>query len=104
MRYIQCTIFKIILFLAVLGLPCYAGFSLVVVSGGYSVVVVYRLLSAVALRHVHSELWRPGSRAQAQYFPDYGIEPMSPALAGGFFYTEPPGKSYIFYFFFRYIF
>ena len=24
--------------------------------------------------------------------PDPGIEPMSPALAGGFFTTEPPGK------------
>ena len=25
--------------------------------------------------------------------PDPGIKPMSPALAGGFFTTEPPGKS-----------
>ena len=25
-------------------------------------------------------------------FPDPGIEPLSPALAGGFFTTEPPGK------------
>ena len=25
--------------------------------------------------------------------PGQGIEPMSPALAGGFFITEPPGKS-----------
>ena len=24
--------------------------------------------------------------------PDPGIDPMSPALAGGFFTTEPPGK------------
>ena len=24
--------------------------------------------------------------------PDPGIEPMSPALSGGFFTTEPPGK------------
>ena len=24
--------------------------------------------------------------------PDSGIKPMSPALAGGFFTTEPPGK------------
>jgi len=24
--------------------------------------------------------------------PDPGIKPMSPALAGGFFTTEPPGK------------
>ena len=27
--------------------------------------------------------------------PDPGIEPMSPALAGGFFTTEPPGKLYM---------
>ena len=25
-------------------------------------------------------------------FSDPGIEPVSPALAGGFFTTEPPGK------------
>ena len=56
-----------------LGLPCYAGFSLVVVSGGCSVVAVYRLLSAVALRHMHSALWRPGSRAQAQYLWPLGF-------------------------------
>ena len=27
------------------------------------------------------------------HFPDPGIKPASPALAGGFFTTEPPGKS-----------
>ena len=27
--------------------------------------------------------------------PDLGIEPMSPALAGGFFTTEPPGKPFL---------
>ena len=26
------------------------------------------------------------------YLPDLGIKPTSPALAGGFFTTEPPGK------------
>ena len=28
--------------------------------------------------------------------PDPGIEPTSPALAGGLFTTEPPGKPYIY--------
>ena len=48
-------------------------------------------------------LWIPGSRAQAQLLsctglaalwnlPGPGIERMSPALAGGFFTTESPGK------------
>ena len=27
------------------------------------------------------------------YLPNPGIEPKSPALAGGFFTTEPPGKA-----------
>ena len=36
--------FFLSLFLAVLGLCCYAGFSLVVASGGYSLVEVNRLL------------------------------------------------------------
>ena len=30
-----------------------------------------------------------------------GIEPVSPALAGGFFTSEPPGKFRIFFFFFN---
>ena len=28
--------------------------------------------------------------------PGPGMEPVSPELAGGFFNTEPPGKSYFF--------
>ena len=31
--------------------------------------------------------------------PGPGLEPMSPALAGGFLTTGPPGKSEIFFFF-----
>ena len=27
--------------------------------------------------------------------PDPGVEPMSPALADGFFTTEPPGKPFV---------
>ena len=40
-------------FLAVLGLRCCAGFSLVVARGGYSVVVAHDLLMTVASRHEH---------------------------------------------------
>ena len=32
--------------------------------------------------------------------PDQGIEPVSPALSGGFFSTEPPGTPVILFFFF----
>ena len=51
------------------------------------------------------KLWLLGSRAQTQYlwcmdlvacdmwdFPSPGIKSVSPALVGGFFTTEPPGK------------
>ena len=46
-------------FLAVLGLRCCVGFSLVVVSGGYSVVVVRGLLSVAsfALKHGLESAW-----------------------------------------------
>ena len=42
------TILCIYLFLAMLGLHCCSGFSLVVASGGYPLVAVLRLLIAVA--------------------------------------------------------
>ena len=54
--YLICIII-LFLFLALLGLCCYVGFSLVVVSGGYSLVVVCGVLT-VGL------LWQStGSRA-----------------------------------------
>ena len=40
--------FLLFIFLAVLGLYCFVGFSLVAASGGYSLVGVHRLLIAVA--------------------------------------------------------
>ena len=89
------------------------GFSLVVVSGGYSAVVVCGLLSggffcceARALEHVgfsdcvsqalEHRLNSCGSRAELPHgmwdLPGSGTESISPALAGGFFTNEPPGK------------
>ena len=74
------------LFLAVLGLPCCTGFPLVVVSG---------LLFAVASLVVEHGLSSCGTWAQSLRgmwdLPGSGIEPVSPALAGRFFTTEPPG-------------
>ena len=35
-------------------------------------------------------------------FPRSGVEPVSTALAGGFFTTEPPGKRYLFIFIYGY--
>ena len=76
------------------------GLSLVAASGGYSAVAVHWLLIAVASRCRAQALdHRPSScGAQAwllhsmQDLPGLGIKPMSPALAGGFFTTQPPGK------------
>ena len=76
------------------------GLSLVAASGGYSAVAVHWLLIAVASRCRAQALdHRPSScGAQAwllhsmQDLPGRGIKPMSPALAGGFFTTQPPGK------------
>ena len=84
----------------VLGLPCRTGFSLVVESGGYSLLQCsgfllwwLLLLWSRALEHRLS-----GCGAGAQMLcgmwdlPRPGMEPTCPALAGGFFTTEPPGK------------
>ena len=104
-----------------LGLDCWTGFSLVVPSGDYSSVVFRRLLivgsfsycrawalKCAGFRSCGTELSSCGFRALEHWFSSYsaqakllcsmwnlpgsGIKPLSPALAGGFFTTEPPGK------------
>ena len=59
LEFANLNILFIYLFLAVLGLHCCKGFSLVVASEGYSLAVVCRLLIAVA-----SLVWSTGSRLQ----------------------------------------
>ena len=112
------------LLMAVLGLCCCTGFSLVAASGGYSPVALQELLTAAA-----PLVCSTGSRAQASAAVAHGlsgcssralkhrlnscgaqahllsmwdssrsgIELMSPALAGGFFTTGPPGNPGSFY-------
>ena len=87
---------SIIIILSVLGLRCCLGFSLVVVSRGFS------CCGAWALEHrlnsCDQGLSCPAAHGtfldQGWNLPGPGIEPMSPALVGGFFTTEPPGKPY----------
>ena len=95
------------------------GLSLVVVSGGYSslqcaglslqwllllwstgawaLVVVAHRLSSCGLWALECRLSSCGARAQLLRsmwdLPGPGLEPVSPALAGGFLTTVPPGKS-----------
>ena len=107
--------------MTVLGLHCCAGFSLVVAKGSYSLVAVHGLLIAVASLVAEDRLEGMqasvvsarglsscGSQAlehrlsrcdtQSQLLHGMwdllgpGIEPVSPALSGTFFITEPPGK------------
>ena len=75
--------------------------SLVVASRDYSLVVVCGLLTAVAsLVGEHGllcSLKSCGTRAELLLglwdLLGPGIEPMTPALSGGFFTTDPPEKS-----------
>ena len=98
------------LFLAVLGPRCCAGFSLVVASGGFSLVAV-PLIAVASLISEHRlcrcGLKSCGSWALEQRFNSCGlglvvhcmwilhrsgIEPVSPALAHKFLTTAPPGN------------
>ena len=103
------------MFLADLGLWCCKGFSLAVGTGGSSLLAVHGFLTVVASlvgEHGLSScaMWLSscGSRAlghrlnscgtQAKFLygtwdlPRSRIEPVFPALAGGFFTTELPGE------------
>ena len=108
-------IYFIYLFLAALGLHCCARAFSSCGERGLLFVVVHRLLIAVASLVVEHglqarglsscDLWalecRPSSRgARAQLLcgmwdlPKPGLQPVFPALAGGFLTTAPPGKSW----------
>ena len=114
---------KIILFLALLNLHCCSDFSLVWQAGapvqwqcvGFSSQQLLLLRSTGSGYEGFSscgsrpqQLCFPGCRAQTQQcaraqllngtwdLPRPGIEPASPALAAGFFITEPPGKPSIY--------
>ena len=66
--------------------------------GTWASVVVSRGLSSCGSRALEHRLSSCGTWAQLLCgmwdLPGPGIEPMSPALAGGFLTTVPPGKSY----------
>ena len=90
------------LFLSVLGLCCCADFSLVAASKDCSLAVVRGLLVAAISLVAEHELWSTGSVAAVHRFScsvacgifrtrDQTLS-VSPALVGGFFITEPPGK------------
>ena len=86
---------KILIYLlvALLGLHCPAGFSLVVATGGYSAVVGLRLLITVASLVVEHGL--SCSMARGIFQP--GIETMFSALAGEFLTTRQAGNALVFF-------
>ena len=47
----------------------------------------------LSLGFSRQEYWSGLPFPSSGHLPDPGIKPTSPALAGGFFTTEPPGKS-----------
>ena len=70
--------------------------------GAWVSVIVAHRLSSCGLRALECRLSSCGARAQLLHgmwdLPRPGLEPMSPALAGGFLTTAPPGKpAYLFY-------
>ena len=78
-----------------MGLCCCSGFPLVAVSRGcslISVVVAHRLSWPMGYSEFMGLLgpWAELVHGMGD-LPRPGIEPPSPALAGGFFTTEPPG-------------
>ena len=106
---------KIILFLAVLGFSCCVGSSLVAApsarplllpsmgsQGVWASVVGAGGLRSGGSRALEHRLSSSGTRAQLLRgrwdLSGPGIKPASPALAGRFFTTEPPGKSPNMYF------
>ena len=113
-------IYFIYLFLAELGLLLGTDFSLVAVNGGYS--SLWRagfslrwlfLLQSTGSRRVGfsscdsralecrlSSCGAPAQLLRGMWdLPRPGLEPVSPALAGGFLTTAPPGKTAFFFFF-----
>ena len=66
--------------------------------GAWASVVAVRGLSSCDSRAVEHRLSSCGAQASLLHgmcdLPGPGIEPMSPALAGGFSTTAPPGKPY----------
>ena len=105
--------FKKIFILAVLGLRCCSSFALVAASEGHSLVGAHNLLLAVAFLLRSTGFMMSGLSSCSSWalehrlsscgvwlqllhsmgdLPSPGIEPVLPALAGGFFTTEPPWK------------
>ena len=99
--------------MTVLGFHCCKGFSLVAASKGCSVVVLCGLLIEVSSLVAEHGLQVDGLSSCSSWALEYrlsgcgtwaqlllsmwdlpgpGIKPLSPALAGGFFTIEPPGK------------
>ena len=103
--FFKYNLFIYLFILAVLGLCCCVGFSLVVVCGLLiavaSPVAEYRLLEHMGFSSCSSPTLdhRLGSYGSQAWLvcsmwdqPGPGMEPVSPALAGRFFTSEAPGE------------
>ena len=59
--------------------------------------------SPLSMRFSRQEYWSGLLFPSPEGLPDAGIEPESPALAGGFFTAEPAGKTSLFYCSIKYV-
>ena len=89
--------YLVYLFWAVLGLLCCMGFSLL-----WSLWLRSRALGRLGSEFAAHGLWSTDLVVMTHglsclHLPKSGIEPVSPALASGFFTPETPGKSQNFY-------
>ena len=67
----------------------------VVVSNSFVTPWTVTCQAPLSMGFPRQERWSRLSFPSPWDLPDPGIEPMFPALAGGFFTTEPPGKPHI---------
>ena len=61
-------------------------------SGSYATPWTIALQAPLSMGFSRQEYWSELPFPSPRDHPDPGIEPVSPALAGGFFVTEPPEK------------
>ena len=69
-------------------------FSWYVVSDSFTTPLTIACQASPSMGFSRQEYWSALPFPSPGDLPDPGMEPKSPALAGGFFTAEPPGKPY----------
>ena len=64
-------------------------------SGSFADTWIVALQAPLSMEFPRQEYWSGLPFPSLGDISDHGIEPMSPALADGFFIIEPPGKPHV---------